>query len=293
MTTVYYQQKIGMERKQILEYREVQPDSRVVTGFPSIVGVLDDGGDIVLPGAYAKTLAERAKRMRWLWQHDSTQPPIARIVEMAEVGSEVLPDALRQRWPDATGALMVKREYLDTPRGNEVLAGVRAEAITEMSIGYDALQVEPGSGERDGRPIRRMLKEIRLWEMSDVLWGMNAATANLKALLVGRDRSGQMKAMAEWIESRIHLNFTEIADELFGDGLLSREERIALSGLIGQALGTFNAGMMSDPALAGVRERGRWEEPAEQESREMMQRRLAVLKKQLQVAAIGAAGAIR
>ncbi|NTV53224.1 MAG: hypothetical protein HGA76_09475 [Candidatus Firestonebacteria bacterium] len=66
----------------------------------------------------------------------------------------------------------------------------------------------------DGRPVRRKLVEIRLWEMSDVLWGMNAATANLKSLLA--QPSGlRHKALAEWIESRIHLNFTEIADESF------------------------------------------------------------------------------
>ena len=183
----------------------------MVTGFPSVFGVLDDGGDVVTPGAYTKTLMERGQRMRWLWQHDSSQPPIAQIVEIAEVGAGQLPAAVAARWPEATGALMVKREYLDTPRGNEVLAGVRAGAINEMSIGYDAVQAEfPTAALQGGRPVKRILKEIRLWEMSDVLWGMNAATANLKALLAGtQERPGQMKALANgwragsiWISRR-------------------------------------------------------------------------------------------
>jgi len=272
-----------MERKAGHEWKEIV--DRVVTGFSSIFGNVDDGGDVIEPGAYRKTLAERGGRLRWLWQHDAGQPPIAKIVEIREAGRDELPAEVLSQFPEASGGLLVKREYLDTPRGNEVLAGLRAGAIGEMSIGYDAIQAEfPQGLQVAGRPVRRRLKEIRLWECSDVLWGMNAATANLKAL--------ERKAVAEWIESRIHLNFTEIADDLFGNGLLTREERIALSGLIGDALEAFNAGMAASDVLAGVRQRERWEEPGRDETppapamMEMMamrQRRLAVMERALRV----------
>lgn len=43
----------------------------------------------------------------------------------------------------------------------------------------------------------------------------------------------------DWLEARLHLMFTEIADGMFGDGRLTREERIALSGAIGRALDAF------------------------------------------------------
>lgn len=272
-----------MERKAGHEWKEIV--DRVVTGFSSIFGNVDDGGDVIEPGAYRKTLAERGGRLRWLWQHDAGQPPIAKIVEIREAERDELPAELLSQFPEASGGLLVRREYLDTPRGNEVLAGLRAGAIGEMSIGYDAIQAEfPQGLAVAGRPVRRRLKEIRLWECSDVLWGMNAATANLKAL--------ERKAVAEWIESRIHLNFTEIADDLFGNGLLTREERIALSGLIGDALTTFNQGMAASDVLAGVRQRERWEEPGREETPsapaiEMMmamrQRRLAVMERALRV----------
>lgn len=243
-----------MERKAGHEWKEIA--DRVVTGFSSIFGNVDDGGDVIEPGAYRKTLAERGGRLRWLWQHDAGQPPIAKIVEIREAERDELPAEVLAQFPEASGGLLVKREYLDTPRGNEVLAGLRAGAIGEMSIGYDAIQAEYPQGLAvAGRTVRRRLKEIRLWECSDVLWGMNAATANLKSM--------DKKALAEWIESRIHLNFTEIADELFGNGLVTREERIALSGLIGDALEAFNAGMTASDVLQDVRRRGRWEEPAE------------------------------
>jgi len=272
-----------MEYKTVLEVRSVV--DRVVTGFPSVLGNVDDGGDLVEPGSYLKTLQERAGRMRWFWGHDKGQPPIATIVEIAEVGREALPAAVLARYPEATGALKVRREYLDTPRANEVLAGIRSGAINELSIGYDALQATPG-GDREvaGRRVRRFLKEIRLWEMSDVNWGMNAATANVKALLA----AGDTKGLAQWLEARIHLEFTEVADELFGDGYLTREERIALSAAIGGALDAFNARLAADD-LAGVRERERWDKPeapamtpaAPPIAVEMLRRRVLVLQKEL------------
>ncbi|MFD0851690.1 hypothetical protein ACFQ07_05640, partial [Actinomadura adrarensis] len=42
-----------------------------------------------------------------------------------------------------------------------------------------------------------------------------------------------------WLESRLHLAFTEMADHMYGDGRLSREERIALSSAVGDALAAF------------------------------------------------------
>lgn len=227
---------------------------RTVIGFASVIGNVDDGGDLIAPGAYRKTLAERGDRLRWLWQHDMAQPPVAKIMEIAEVGREELPDAVLARYPEAQGALRVKREYLDTPRGNEILAGILSGALDEMSIGYDPLVIERPSGlVVAGRKVQRVLKEIRLWEGSDVNWGMNAATTNLKAAL-------ENKALAEWMEAHIHLSFSEVADELYAWGYVTREERIALSALIGDVLDAWNLGMTNNPALAGVRQRGRWDQ---------------------------------
>lgn len=45
--------------------------------------------------------------------------------------------------------------------------------------------------------------------------------------------------LGQWLESRIHQSFTNMADDLAADGHLTREERIALSSAIGDALATF------------------------------------------------------
>lgn len=268
----------GMECKTVVELHEV--NDRIVTGFPSVFGNVDDGGDLIEPGAYQKTLAERGARLRWLWQHDRSQPPTAKVLELAEVSREELPADVIAHYPEATGGLRVRREYLDTPRGNEVLAAIKSGALNEMSIGYDATKAEyPADSNVNGRKVRRVLKEIRLWEMSDVNWGMNAATANVKALLDLPSGPGpeRTKALAEWLEANLHLRFTEMADGLFADGRVTREERIALSGLIGDALNAFNSGMQANE-LIGVRQRDVYAQATEIAER---RRRLALLAKQL------------
>jgi len=39
--------------------------------------------------------------------------------------------------------------------------------------------------------------------------------------------------LAEWLESRLHMMLTNIADDMFGNGNVTREERKILSGAIG------------------------------------------------------------
>lgn len=69
---------------------------------------------------------------------------------------------------------------------------------------------------------------------------------------------------ANWLEAQIHKDFTNRADSMFADGYLSREERIALSGAIGEALTTFNTAVEADvPALL---KRDPYDGPEEDES---------------------------
>ena len=43
-------------------------------GYASVFNKLDSGGDIVLPGAFVKSLAKRRGRIRLLFQHDPKEP---------------------------------------------------------------------------------------------------------------------------------------------------------------------------------------------------------------------------
>lgn len=53
----------------------------------------------------------------------------------------------------------------------------------------------------------------------------------------------EARNVGQWMESRIHLGFTQIADDMFGGGRLTREERIAMSSAIGDALDTFTTSL--------------------------------------------------
>lgn len=152
-------------------------EGRTVVGIASVFGNVDSADDRIWPGAFAKTLTERASKFRHLWNHDFFSPPTARLDKVAEVGRDALPEKILALAPDAMGGLEVTRTYLDTPRGNEVLAGIEAGAIDEMSIGLDAMKFD--FAEVDGRRVRE-IREIRLWDTSDVLWGMNEATTAAK-----------------------------------------------------------------------------------------------------------------
>lgn len=161
-------------------------NGREVNGIFAVHGNVDDGQDRSWPGSFAKTIQERNDRIRFLWQHDMSAPPIAKVVAIREVGRNELPDAVLVKAPEAMGGVEVTREYLDTPRGNEVLEGIKTGAITEMSYAYDAVKYdfEEDPNARSEWDRIRNLREVRLYEVSDVLWGMNPATQGSKSVLL-------------------------------------------------------------------------------------------------------------
>ncbi len=155
-------------------------NDRTVTGLAAVTGNLDDGNDRIWPGAFTQTVNENRGRIRHLWNHDDSQPPTAVIRDLHEIGREHLPPDLLTQYPEAKGGLLVAREYLNTPRADEILAGIRASAIKEMSIRY--LPIRKDYEHHEGKSARN-LREVRLLETSDVLWGMNPATRAVKGAI--------------------------------------------------------------------------------------------------------------
>jgi hypothetical protein len=62
-----------------------------------------------------------------------------------------------------------------------------------------------------------------------------------------------------WLEARMHSMFTNISDEMYGDGRLTREERITLSSALGDALASFTSKV--EAAAPQLFERDLWEDP--------------------------------
>jgi HK97 family phage prohead protease len=184
-----------------------QVADRSVTGIAAVMGNVDDGGDRLWAGAFNKTIQEQKSRIRHLWNHDMDQPPTAVIRDLREIGRAELPADLLSKFPDAKGGLQVARDYLPTPRADEILAGIRAGAINEMSFAF--LPVRRDFEQSEGKSIRN-LREVRLLETSDVPWGMNPASRAIKGALPFKEHP-TAAIDAPW-DGAVELAKAELAD---------------------------------------------------------------------------------
>lgn len=162
-----------------LPYFEVKAakKGRVRTGIAAVFGHIDDWKDRIQPGAFTKTITEGRNRIKHLWNHDFGSLPTAKVTEIREVGRDELPEDVLAYAPDATGGLLVAREYYDDEFSDMVMKRIDAGDVAEMSFGFDVKQSDT-SKMMDGEAevSIRELKELSLYDTSDVLWGMNDAT---------------------------------------------------------------------------------------------------------------------
>jgi len=164
---------------------KIDGDQGIVEHTVAVMGNVDLGGDRIHNGAFTKTISERAGKIRVLDAHNSGSVlnVIGKPLSLWEAGRDELPVKVRTAYPDATGALMARTQFLmDTPEGKGAFARIRDGAVDEYSIGYDPITAEYTDEQRDGKSVTvRDLKEIRLWEYSPVPFAMNPATSTLSA----------------------------------------------------------------------------------------------------------------
>lgn len=131
-------------------------DEGEFTGYGSVFGVKDSYMDIVMPGAFAKTLAEWKSKNAFpalLWQHD-TKEPIGVYTDMKE---------------DEKGLFVAGRLLInDDALAKRAHAHMKAGSLSGLSIGY-ALNDYEWDGEKEAF----LLKEIDLWEVSLVTFPAN------------------------------------------------------------------------------------------------------------------------
>lgn len=134
-----------------LEVKEL--DSREFEGHGSVFRNVDLGGDIVVPGAFKRSLAQHkasGSLPPMFWMHNPDQ----------------VPGVWKEMREDERG-LFVKGELVDTQLGNEMRTLLQKKAVRGMSIGYRVTDID---FDDDGN---RLLKEIDLWEVSIVSLAMN------------------------------------------------------------------------------------------------------------------------
>jgi HK97 family phage prohead protease len=181
-------------------------DDGTFEGYGSVFNITDGGGDIVVPGAFADTLATQkaAGRMpAMLWQHRPSEP-IGVYTHMEE---------------DAVGLKVSGQLALKTTRGAEAYELMKMGALSGMSIGYRS---------RDDSYDRvtgvRTLKKLDLVELSLVTFPMNDAS-----------RISSVKSAIEEIET------IRDAERFLRDSGLSRTESVAFISRV-KSLGPRDAG---------------------------------------------------
>ncbi len=126
---------------------------REFEGYGSIAGNVDLGGDIVMPGAFKRTLAHHESKGTlplMFWMHNPEKIP-GKWLEMSE---------------DDNG-LYVKGVLADTELGNEIHTLLGMKAVSGLSIGYQTVDRDY---DNEGN---RLLKEVSLHETSIVSLPMN------------------------------------------------------------------------------------------------------------------------
>lgn len=132
-------------------------DDGAFSGYGSVFGVKDSYGEIVMPGAFKKSLSEHRRtgyRPKMFWMHDIWSP-IGAWTKMNE---------------DATGLYVEGSLNMEVQRGRETYALLKRGDIDGLSIGYFEVKAE-NSTEQGAR----LLRQLDLREVSVVSIGANPA----------------------------------------------------------------------------------------------------------------------
>lgn len=149
-------------------------ESGQIEGLLSGFGNVDSYGDIVLKGAFTKSLATRSRPLPMLLQHDPMRP----------IGAWT-------DWQERSDGLYVKGAIvLETQDGREAQALAKAGALTGLSIGYREVKAI-----KNPRANVRELVELDLKEGSLVTFPANPRThvASVKAIGGPADIEGLLR----------------------------------------------------------------------------------------------------
>jgi len=145
--------------------KDIDDKQSIITAYVSVFNNIDTDGDMVMPGAFKKTIAERGPgasrvRIKHLWMHDPYNV----------IG---VPEEMKE---DNEG-LLVRSRFGTDQFSRDKLQQHADGLIDEFSIGYQVIESRPAHAESvgDSRDYTELI-ELKLWEYSSVTWGANALT---------------------------------------------------------------------------------------------------------------------
>jgi len=136
-----------------LELKSLE-DGGYFSGYASVFNVEDNHNDIILPGAFGRSLSHKhaGRDIKLLWQHRNDEP-IGLITKLVE---------------DSHGLYVEAKLLLDVARGREAYSLLKTGAMKGLSIGFIVKKYE-----RDAKTGSRVIYEADLWEISLVTFPAN------------------------------------------------------------------------------------------------------------------------
>ncbi len=152
-------------KHQSLDVKDVDAKQGIVTGYFSAFGNVDSDGDIMMPGAFKRSIQdwgpEAKGRVKHLMNHDPSKP-LGKIIELKE---------------DNYG--LYYRSKIGTHKlGQDFIKMVESDLIKEHSIGFRILREQKNAEANE-------IHEVMLFEGSSLTaWGANEATpiVNMKSI---------------------------------------------------------------------------------------------------------------
>ena len=180
------------------EVKTIDEAAHTFTGLASTWD-LDHGGDVIRKGAFRRTLDH--------WKAQQKQRPIP-LIDQHNYGSvkHVLGKMI-DGIETEDGLLATFEMVPDEPDAEAVFRRIKGGFVTGLSIGYETKHSTPPTSEDKANGVRRYLDEVKLVEVSAVIWGMNADalvdTETAKALLAKKDLNDDERAQLEDVRARI------------------------------------------------------------------------------------------
>ena len=176
------------------------PEEGIVEGYASVFNVEDLHGDVIDPGAFAKTIAERVPALK-VKMFDTHQWDVAHLLGTVIEARE-----------DSRG-LYFKGQLSNAPSVQDLRLKMIEGHVTEASIGFDSLRER--FEDVDGKSVRH-IEELKLYEISAVPFGANEHTrisaksvSNFKDLpIAGRGvKAQELKNYESWNPAKIKKAF--------------------------------------------------------------------------------------
>lgn len=189
--------------KSQFEIKSIDEKKGVIECYPSIFNNIDSDQDMIMPGAFTKTIKERGPgcakpRIKHLWQHGSWDP-IGIPIEMSE---------------DEKGLYVVSQFGKDQFSQDKLQQHID-KIITELSIGFQTMKSENVLDE-NGNCQYRKLTELKLWEYSSVTWGANSLTEVLSAKGENTDVLAELNKRIDTLSKALmHGKYTDETCETF------------------------------------------------------------------------------